>query len=74
MPSVILVSCEGGDWEAIYVDGVKRSENHSLSADDILSALGIDYKTVELSDEWMDKHQSSFPDNESGLPKSKKKR
>ena len=38
---VLIVRSSEGDWEALYVDGVKITENHSLSAMDIMCALGI---------------------------------
>lgn len=50
---LLIVKSNEGDWEALYVDGVKSYENHSISAEEILRLLGIDvdyYIHPELDD------------------------
>jgi len=50
---VLIVSSAEGDWEALYVDGVKKVENHTLSPRDIFNVLGLDveyYTHPELDD------------------------
>ncbi|WP_090739360.1 hypothetical protein [Paenibacillus sp. Mc5Re-14] len=44
---VELISCD--DWEALYVDGRKIVENHSLSAWHVLNALAKSGVISELS-------------------------
>lgn len=39
MSRVTIVSVE--DWEALYIDGKKVDEGHSLRLSDVLKALGI---------------------------------
>lgn len=40
-PHVLLVFSAEGDWEALYIDGVKRLEGHRVRTEDILNVLGI---------------------------------
>lgn len=46
-PSYVLVS-NGDDWEGFYIDGVCVRQNHSLSASEILEAMGI-----EIEKKWV---------------------
>lgn len=50
---------EGGDWEALYVDGRKIIENHSLSSTQVLDALGIEYERREVPE---DPYGDGFPE------------
>lgn len=51
-PKIAFVNSNDGDWEGIYVDGVLKREGHSLSPDDVLSVLGIEYDThyIDMED------------------------
>jgi len=59
---VTILSSEGGDWTALYIDGKKAIENHSLSEREVVEALGIDCECRELSDEYLEESGSNFPD------------
>jgi len=53
---ILIVRSGEGDWEALYVDGKKRYENHSIPLDIILDVLGIkidyfDHPELEDADE-----------------------
>lgn len=54
MSKILIVKSGEGDWEALYIDGVKVYEDHSISTEDIIRCLGglkIDYYThPELED------------------------
>jgi hypothetical protein len=39
---------QDGDWEAIYVDGVCKDQNHSLDVRDVLDALGIEFENIAV--------------------------
>lgn len=39
MAKVTVVFDEGGDWEALYVDGILVDETHSLSIQRVLDTL-----------------------------------
>ncbi len=41
-----IVQSEQGDWEGIYIDGQLEFETHTLTAYDILYALGIQYEKI----------------------------
>ena len=57
------------DWEAIYIDGKKALDGHSIRITELLDLLGIDYKELEITDEFMKKTEETgyVPDNESDL-------
>lgn len=44
-PSVVFVT--GDDWVALYIDGKKVEEGHSLHWSHVLDALGIKYEQQE---------------------------
>ena len=52
----ILVNCDSGDWEGLYIDGTLVAEGHSLSAYQVLEALGGEYKPkcIEVKADWLD--------------------
>lgn len=61
-PEVVFVSAD--DWTALYVDGVKKDEGHSLNHTDVLAALGIKCKRKRVDEEWLSEEAgSSFPDD-----------
>lgn len=39
----IVIATNYNDWEGLYINGVLATEGHSLTADDILFALDINY-------------------------------
>lgn len=42
---ITLVSCD--DWVAIYIDGKLKTQNHRLSPDEVLSAIGVEFDHEE---------------------------
>lgn len=36
------------DWIGIYVDGKLKAENHTLSPEEVLDAVGIKYSSEEI--------------------------
>ena len=44
MKKVLIVRSGEGDWEALYIDGVKVYENHSVPLDVVMKQLGIKIK------------------------------
>ena len=52
MSDVLVVYDEGGDWVALYNEGLLVDEGHSLSVRQILEALNIPFReaTLDLSD------------------------
>jgi hypothetical protein len=38
---ILLVGCAEGDWEALYVNGEKKCEGHSISLHEVFEALEI---------------------------------
>jgi hypothetical protein len=45
---VRFITSSDGDWVAMYVDGVKVAEGHSISRYDVLDALDIPYASEEI--------------------------
>ncbi len=68
-PSTVTIVTNGNDWEGLYIDGELINENHSLRTVDILAALGIDIKHVEVSCDWLGDIVCSLPKLESEIPK-----
>jgi hypothetical protein len=66
--NLVLVHSEAGDWVALYRDGKKVDEGHSLRPGDVLRALGLDYGTHTLSTEWLEENGSYFPDTLNEFP------
>ena len=53
MKKVLIVRSGEGDWEALYIDGVKVYENHSIPVNVVLKMLGIEieyFNHEELED------------------------
>ena len=61
IPKVVIVDCD--DWKAIYVDGKLRYENHTLDADDVLQALGINSEHLLCDNDWLEKQGCRLPKN-----------
>lgn len=55
---IVVVGCEGGDWEGVYLDGALSEEGHSHIAGHSLPGLckrlGVDFCRVTVSNEWME--------------------
>jgi hypothetical protein len=49
------------DWEGLYVDGFLAAEDHNLSMEQVLSALGLEYLVIEADVEWMEE-EGTLPD------------
>lgn len=62
--NVLLAKCE--DWTALYLNGRKVIENHSLDETDILEALGITFEQVWVPDEWVE--ENGMPATTAELP------
>jgi len=58
---IVLVDCEGGDWEGLYIDGKLADEGHRLTVYGVLTALNIEFDIEEASGDAMDKMGCSFP-------------
>lgn len=52
----------GDDWEGIYLDGKLLAQGHSVSAEDILLALGHKVKYEMTEEGWLE-DQGYLPDN-----------
>ena len=68
-PRILVASSENVGWEQIYIDGKQGYGNHSVGWQDVLDALGIEWDTAEVSEEWLDKHHYTFPKLAKNLPK-----
>lgn len=64
---VTVVQCD--DWIALFVDGKKAIEGHSLDEADIFNAIGIKMRSIWLEDEWVEEH--GFPETLDGLDENK---
>lgn len=64
---IVVVGSESGDWEQLYIDGKSVYGNHSITMDDILEFLNIDYSGFTVKDEWLEKN--SFPEFLKDIPK-----
>lgn len=53
---IVLVNHDEGEWVALYVDGEKVVEGHSLSESQILEALGCEFTTITTNEDspWAD--------------------
>jgi hypothetical protein len=61
---VTVVQCD--DWIALFVDGKKVIEGHSLNETDIFRAIGVEMRCIWLEDEWVEEH--GFPETLDNLP------
>jgi hypothetical protein len=57
------------DWNALYIDGKLALDDSEISAKNVLDALGIKWKEIDLSDEFIEKVEECgiFPKNEKDL-------
>lgn len=55
---VVLVGCEAGDWEAVFVNGTNHAENHSVPTYVVLDLLVgktlTKYEVRTVKDEWLE--------------------
>lgn len=56
-----VVYVYGDDWCGMYVKGDLKTQNHSLRVRDVLDALGVDYKSLEVNPDWLDEN-GQLPD------------
>lgn len=49
--NIVIVNDRAGECQGIYVDGVLKSESHSLIIEDVLEAVGLEYNRRALTDE-----------------------
>lgn len=48
---IVILSGSDGDWTALYKDGVRVEQNHSISLRQGLEALGIPFEDREVEPE-----------------------
>lgn len=58
---VAIVGCPEGDWEALYVDGKKVDEGHTLQLRAVFNRLEIEVEFLELA--VADDEAAFFPDD-----------
>ena len=63
-----VILAKADDWTALYVDGKKIVENHSLTDKEIFDALGITVREIWVDDDWLEETGNNFPPNASELP------
>lgn len=56
---------EGGDWVALYVNGVKVEEGHSLNPAMVATALGLEFTESRVE---IDYDTGSTPDGDDPFP------
>lgn len=49
-----VVITRGDDWEGLYIDGVLYYQGHSITAYEVLLALQIPHKSVEVNVDWLE--------------------
>lgn len=59
--SVHIIDSSDGDWIALYKDGVKVAEGHSIYVTEALEVLGIEFTKEEVDVDPYDP-ESCFPD------------
>lgn len=60
-PSIVLAQVVAGDWEGLYIDGKLVTEDHDLDTGRVLTALGLEYKWIEVDDEHIEEAGGRFP-------------
>lgn len=58
-PRIHIRGAIDGDWEALYVDGKKVEETHTISMRKALQALGVEFTSEEVEAE---PYGESFPE------------
>ena len=74
--SLTFISCESGDWEGLYVDGVLFEQGHSITTNDFLELIskyrhfsGV-INTYELTDQQMEELGFLLPEKLNEIPKN----
>lgn len=49
-PKLTIVGNSSGDWEALYVNGTKQDEGHSLRVTEVVKLLGFTVETQEIKE------------------------
>jgi hypothetical protein len=62
MPKVHFIRSSEGDWTAMYVDGQKVAEGHSLDDREVCKALGIKATSVEVDVDPYENQDKYFPE------------
>lgn len=69
MNEFVMVSCESGDWEGLYLNGKLVAEGHSVRLEDVLDAIADvfpnKYSYEEISDDFAEEH--GWSDNLEGM-------
>lgn len=60
LPVVHFIKAASGDWIAMYVNGKKAAEGHSLDEVQVIEALGLKVTSVEIGDE--EAENGGFPE------------
>jgi hypothetical protein len=60
VPHIKVVSAD--DWTGLYIDGKLKLENHNLHWDEILDAIGVDYESDVIDEDWMEAN-GRLPEN-----------
>lgn len=50
------------DWEGLYVDGILWAEDHSISSETLLKALGIEIEHITVDADWL-YERGNLPNN-----------
>lgn len=57
---IVIVS--GSDWQGLYLNGHLAQEDHKLSVEDVLEALGIEYQVQYPNEIWLE-DSGSLPEH-----------
>lgn len=58
---ITIVTCPSGDWEALYLEGVKVLEGHTLQLDRVLDMIGVKAEFSEVIED--ENGDAEFPDD-----------
>ncbi len=73
IPDIVFVSdAQEGDWEGIYVDGVLKAQGHTLDNGQILEAIGVSARHIDVKTEWIE-NAGHLPENLSDIPADAKR-
>lgn len=67
---ISIYTVESGDWIAIYVNGILVDQGHRLTEKMVLEAVGIPFKSQELTEEQVDNMAGRFPNLEHQIDKN----
>ena len=74
MGNVKITVVKGDDWEALYIDGQKKAEGHSIPDWEFMQALNdagfeFDYETPWVKTDWLWDNGSPLPEKLWDIPK-----